>query len=70
MSPPDLLTICVSAFIAVLLLLSLLALVMRLIMFLFPEKAKGIDPAVMAAVVSTYSAIYPRTRITKIEEEK
>ncbi len=70
MSSPDLLTICGSAFIAVFVLLSFLALVMRLIIFLFPEKIAGTNVAVIAAIANTYKTLYPGTKLTKIEEVK
>ncbi|MCK4657771.1 MAG: hypothetical protein KAT85_12085 [candidate division Zixibacteria bacterium] len=70
MGSSDLVFICISAFLAVFVLLSVLAVVMRIILVLFPEKESGIDAVVVAAVTSTVSAIYPGTRITKIEETR
>ncbi len=70
MGSSDLVFICISAFLAVFVLLSLLAVVMRIILVLFPEKESGIDAVVVAAITSTVSTIYPGTRITKIEETK
>lgn len=70
MSSPDLFTVCISAFISVLLLLSLMALAMRLIILFFPEREKGADPTVVAAVASTFSALYPGTKVVKIVEVK
>lgn len=70
MGSSDLVFICISAFLAVFVLLSVLAVVMRIILVLFPEKESGIDAVVVAAVTSTFSAIYSGTRITKIEETK
>ena len=70
MGSSDLVFICISAFLAVFALLSVLAVVMRIIFVLFPEKESGIDAVVVAAITSTVSAIYPGTRITKIEETK
>jgi len=70
----DLLTICISAFLAVFGLLALLALVMRLILFFFPERAfeeESVgepDAAVIAAVTSVITRLYPGTKISKIEE--
>ncbi len=66
----DLLMICASAFVGVFLLLSLLAIVMRIIIVVFPQGAKGTDAAVVAAVTAAVSAGYPGTRITNIEEIK
>ncbi len=67
---PDLLIICTSAFIAVFVLLIILAVTMRIITAVFPEKKAAADPAVIAAIHSTYSAQYPGTKIINIEEEK
>ncbi len=66
----DLLMICASAFVGVFLLLALLALVMRIIMVVFPQKAQGTDAAVVAAVAAAISTAYPGIRITNIEEIK
>ncbi len=66
----ELLEVCVSAFIAVFLLLSLLALVMRLIMAVFPEKVIQTDSFLLAAIASVMSTIYPGTKVTKVEEIK
>jgi len=46
----------------------MLALVMRVIIVLFPQKAVTTDAAAIAAVASVISTIYPGTRITKVEE--
>ena len=70
MGSSDLVFICISAFLAVFVLLSVLAVVMRIILVLFPEKESGTYAVVVAAITSTVSAIYPGTRITKIEETK
>jgi len=66
----SLLTICVSAFIAVFILLSILALTMRLILAIFPEKMMESNATLIAAISTTYNSIYPGTKITKIEEDK
>ena len=68
MGSTELLMVCASAFIAVFLLLALMALVMRIIIILFPQSAIGADAATIAAVASVISAAYPGTRITKVEE--
>jgi len=49
----DLLLMCLSAFIAVFVLLSVLALIMRVIIAVFPEKVQLVsDTAVLAALAS------------------
>jgi len=66
----ELLEVCFSAFIAVFLLLSLLALVIRLIMAVFPEKVVQTDSFLLAAIASIMSTVYPGTKVTKVEEIK
>jgi hypothetical protein len=68
MGSADLVSICISAFLAVFVLLSILAAVMRLILVIFPERNGGSDMAVIAAVTSAMNSIYPGSQITKIEE--
>ncbi|MGD8307268.1 MAG: hypothetical protein PVF17_11485 [Ignavibacteria bacterium] len=70
MNTPDLITICATSFFAVLFLLSLLALIIRVIILAFPEKVGEDDSAVIAAITTTYNAHYPGAKITKIGEEK
>ena len=66
----ELLMICISAFAAVFVLLAILALLMRLIIVVFPEK-KGVgDAAVVAAVTTVMQTLYPGTKVTKVEEIK
>jgi hypothetical protein len=67
MTEPDLLVICTAAFTAVFLLLSLLALMMRLLITLFPEE-QGIDAAMLAAVSAVTSSAFPGMHVTNIEE--
>ena len=65
----DLLVICLSAFIAVFVLLSFLALVIRVLTLACPEKvAAGADAAMIAAVTTAVSVLYPGTMVTKVEE--
>jgi hypothetical protein len=70
MTPPDLLTISVFAFLAVFLLLSLLAGLMRGLTALFPEQPDGPDEAVIAAIASAAAIAFPGTRVTRIEETR
>jgi hypothetical protein len=67
---PELLSVCVSAFIVVFIILTSLALFMRLIIILFPDKSGDDDKAVFAVIASVINRIYPGTKITKIEEVK
>ncbi len=68
MNPPDLLVICTSAFVAVFLLLSFLAVVMRVLIRVFPQKAMGIDSATIAAVTAAAAYAFPGTKVTNVEE--
>ena len=66
----NLLVICALAFGAVFILLVVLAAVMRLILSIFPERVQESDTALIAAVSSLASTLYPGTLITKVEEIK
>ena len=68
MHTPDLLLISTIAFSAVLVLLAVLAGVIRLITMVFPARATNDDAAVLAAVTSIYSTLYPGTHLTTMEE--
>lgn len=66
---PNLLVVCASAFLAVFLLLSFLAVAMRVLIIVAPERSgDGADVAVVAAVASAVSAAYPGSAVTTIEE--
>ena len=69
---PDLLVVCVAAFVAVFVLLTFLAVVMRLLLVAFPAPppTDRTDAAFLAAVTSAVSAAFPDTRVTKIEEDR
>jgi len=67
---PELLTICLAAFIAVFVLLTILAVIMWATTHIFPMKEQKTDPALIGAITTTYQSIYPNTKITKIEEIK
>ena len=68
MERPDLLMVCIASFSAVFLLLTFLAVVMRILIQVLPEKLAKVDPAVLAAITATVSALYPGTRITRVKE--
>ena len=70
MEVSQLLLICVAAFIAVFVVLSLLAIVMRIIILLFPEKGAGDNAALLAALTTSITRLYPGFKVTKIEEIK
>ncbi len=66
----DILTVSTVAYIIAFALLALLAIMMRLITLLFPERENTGDAAVVAAVAATYQALSPGVTVTKIEETK
>jgi len=68
----NLFSMCISSFAAVFTVLAFLAVTMRLIMILFPEKKVPVsdDAAVFAAITSTYARMYPGMKVTNITEEK
>ncbi len=78
--PSNLLLTCLSAFAAVLLLLSLLSLAMWLLTWLFPgreeaaepgpgvARARGADAAVASAIAMAVAAAAPGARVTRMEE--
>ena len=70
MTPLGLISVCLSAFIAVFVILSILAIMMRFIIILFPFQETEKDSALFAALFSAINKIYPGTKITKIEELK
>lgn len=66
----DLFSVCISALVVVFIILTALALFMRLIIILFPDNSGDDDKAVFAVIASVMNRIYPGTKITKIEEVK
>jgi len=67
---PSLLTICAIAFISVFLLLSFLALVIRIVTLAFPVPRQVLDSALVAAIGAAVAVVLPGARITNIEEER
>ncbi len=65
----NLFSACGIAFGAVFLLLTILAGMMRLITFIFPERQSTVDQHVVAAIASAVASVYPGSRVTKIEEK-
>ena len=67
----NLLMMCIASFTAVFCVLAFLAITMRLIIIVFPEKvvdAGGDDAVIYAAITSTYARLYPGTKVTNIKE--
>jgi len=60
---------CLYSFLAVFILLSFLALIIRLVTALFPARSgDGLDPAVISAIHTAVAAKIPGARVTHIEE--
>jgi len=66
----NLLIICISAFASVFIILTILAIFMYFIMRIFPAKNEESNSPLYAAIISTFSAIFPGTIITSIEEKE
>ncbi len=69
----QLVLVCVAALVAVFVLLSILAITMRILIAVFPETLEKLaqsDSALLAAVTTAVTTIYPGMRVTKVEEEK
>ena len=62
--------ICGAAFLWVFTILIVLALIMRLIIIIFPEKRALTDAVLVAALAAVFHSVFPGTKITKIEEKK
>ena len=70
MNSPDLIVVSTIGYVVAFAVLAFLALMMRLITLLFPERKDSSDAALIAAVKATYQALSPETTVTKIEETK
>lgn len=71
MDPVEIVWICSAALLAIFIVLPALAVLMRLIVLIFPYKEElsqtPDDAALYGAITSTYHSLYPGKRITKIE---
>jgi len=70
MLSPDILTICGTAFAATFVLLAFLALMMWLLMIVFPDRKEEFDQTILAVVATAVEATFPGRRIVRIEREK
>jgi len=70
MDDTNLLMVCLNAFTAVMVLLSILALAMRLLTTLFPERKTASDAAVANAVKMAVQQMIPGASVVKMEEIK
>jgi hypothetical protein len=60
---------CLIALISVFVLLGALALIMKLITVVFPDRVASMAPVLVAAISTAVASIYPGARVTRIEEE-
>ena len=67
MSSISILYVCISAFVLIFLLLTVLSVVMRLLT-LFTHPAETDDNAVFAAISMAYQRVYPDRQVTNIKE--
>lgn len=65
----QILKVCLLAFGAVFVLLSFLAIVMRVLVALFPQREDPGSAAVVAAISASVSTLFPGARVTRIEEK-
>jgi len=70
MQSVELVVICGVAFLMVFVILVLLALMMRIIILIFPEKKAVSDAALIAAISVAVQTVFPGTKLTKVEERK
>ena len=68
MDETSLITICVTAFLAVFVLLITLAVVIRLIAAVFPSRDRADDAVLAAAISAAVGTIFPGARVSRIEE--
>ncbi|CAN5863089.1 hypothetical protein BH23GEM5_BH23GEM5_24310 [soil metagenome] len=68
MTEPNLLAISAIAFLAVFVLLSLLAVIMHGLTLMFPDKVDDPDAALLAAIISAAAAAYPDKRVTHLDQ--
>lgn len=68
MDSPDVLTVSVVGYAIAFVVLASLAVMMRLITLLFPDRERSADAAVVAAITATYTSLSPGVTVTKIEE--
>ncbi len=70
METSSLMAICITAFVSVFVLLTVLAGVMRLITSIFPQVAKAFSEEHAAAITTTIQTLIPGSKVTRIEEIK
>lgn len=69
MEAASLFSACLIALVSVFALLGVLALTIKLITTIFPERRHAIDPALAAAISTVVARVIPGARVTRIEED-
>ena len=67
MASSGILSVCIAAFVLIFVLLSVLAVVMRLLTWFIPPLETD-DSAVFAAITKAYQSAYPDRKVTNIKE--
>jgi len=71
MEEASLLMVCTLSFAVVLVVLSLVAAIMRALIWVFPEQVKKkMDAPTLAAITAAVSAHYPGGQITEVKERE
>lgn len=65
---PTVISCCLLSFLAVFILLGILALLIRLVTTVFPATATSDDAPVIAAIHAAMAASFPGARVNRIEE--
>jgi hypothetical protein len=61
-------TVCILSFAVVFAVLAVMAVIMRILIRVFPEQVRKIDAPTLAAITAAVSTHYPATRITEVKE--
>jgi len=69
MDSTNLFVVSTVGYIIAFVVLGVLAIMMRMITLLFPERKEAGDAALVAAVTATHQALFPGVTVTKIEEK-
>ena len=70
MQSVELVAVCGVAFLMVFVILAFLAVIMKVIILVFPEKKGVSDTAMIAAMTATVHTVFPGAKLTKVEERK
>jgi hypothetical protein len=69
MDSTNLFVVSTVGYIIAFVVLGVLAIMMRMITLLFPEREEAGDAALVAAVTAAHQALFPGVTVTKIEEK-